>query len=751
MKTMIKKLCSIALTFCLLVTIFASMNITAHAASGTYGNLSWNFTNGTLTISGYGDMKEETTSSAYPWSNYRSVTKLVIKDGVTSIAPRAFFMLPSGKCTVELPLSLRYVGHRAFYSWGYNPDIYYAGSLEDRKALLSWDEWNHGLSNGTWHYSSHSHQWTLKSTTAATCTANGVKTYTCHCGSSKTEQLSALGHNYSGSVSYNWTQVNGNYQVSASRYCARNCGQRITETVTAQQTEIKAATCTANGQIQCTATFSNSTFSTQTKTFSTPMIGHTYKDTVTASTCTEKGFTTHTCHCGHSYVDSYVDALGHKWNAGVITTQPNCTEKGVMTYTCTTCSSTKTEPVDPTGHTYQDTVTPPTCTEKGFTTHTCHCGYSYVDSYVDALGHKWNIGVITTQPTCMQKGIMTYTCTTCSSTKTEPVDPTGHTYKDTVTAPTCTEKGFTTHTCHCGNSYVDSYVDALGHNWNSGAVTKQPTCKEDGIKTFTCRTCNAERTEKIEKLKIHTYDNECDAICNVCNASRTITHQYNNSWYNDEMSCWNECTVCGEKKDVKAHIPGEEATETTPQVCTNCGYIIKPATGHITHQYDSKWTTDKNAHWHRCTGCEEKDSYASHVFENACDKDCDVCGFTRETKHKFAETWTTDADQHWHECIECGFKQDEAAHEPGPEATATTAQSCTICKYEIAPAFGEPETDAPTETIEIPTDVTELPSVDEPDANTEQNSYWWILIAAMVVLGIGAITFVIVKKKRVNK
>ena len=39
---------------------------------------------------------------------------------------------------------------------------------------------------------------------------------------------------------------------------------------------------------------------------------HTYTAVVTAPTCTDKGYTTHTCACGDSYVDNYVPALGHK-------------------------------------------------------------------------------------------------------------------------------------------------------------------------------------------------------------------------------------------------------------------------------------------------------------------------------------------------------------------------------------------------------------------------------------------------------
>ena len=76
---------------------------------------------------------------------------------------------------------------------------------------------------------------------------------------------------------------------------------------------------------------------------------HSYKAVVTAPTCTSKGYTTHTCACGDSYVDTYVDALGHSWDSGKVTKQPTATETGVRTYTCTRCSATKTETIPATG------------------------------------------------------------------------------------------------------------------------------------------------------------------------------------------------------------------------------------------------------------------------------------------------------------------------------------------------------------------------------------------------------------------
>ena len=72
---------------------------------------------------------------------------------------------------------------------------------------------------------------------------------------------------------------------------------------------------------------------------------HSYTAVVTPPTCTEKGYTTHTCACGDSYVDTYTDALGHAWDSGKVTKQPTETETGVKTYTCTRCNETKTESI----------------------------------------------------------------------------------------------------------------------------------------------------------------------------------------------------------------------------------------------------------------------------------------------------------------------------------------------------------------------------------------------------------------------
>ena len=164
---------------------------------------------------------------------------------------------------------------------------------------------------------------------------------------------------------------------------------------------------------------------------------HDYKSTVTKPTCTEKGYTTHTCSCGDSYVDSYKDALGHLYIFGK----------------CIRCGE-KEDNSDTHTHDYKSRVVEPTCTEGGYTLWECECGKSYKTLHTKALGHEYKDGL----------------CVRCGAK-----DPNAHTHKyvETVTKPTCTEKGYTTYTCSvCNDSYKGSYTDALGHSYVGGVCTR---------------------------------------------------------------------------------------------------------------------------------------------------------------------------------------------------------------------------------------------------------------------------------------
>ena len=163
---------------------------------------------------------------------------------------------------------------------------------------------------------------------------------------------------------------------------------------------------------------------------------HSYTSIVTAPTCTEKGYTTHTCACGDSYVDSYTDALGHSYGTWKQTKAPTCTEKGMETRTCTRCNASETRDITSLGHAIvHHAAKAATCTEKGWAAYD--------------------------------------TCSRCDYSTYKEIAATGHHHNAVVTAPTCTAKGYTTHTCNtCGNSYKDSYTNALGHSYKNGKCTR---------------------------------------------------------------------------------------------------------------------------------------------------------------------------------------------------------------------------------------------------------------------------------------
>lgn len=248
------------------------------------------------------------------------------------------------------------------------------------------------------------HSWNSGTITqTATCTESGIKTYTCTvCGATKTQKIKALGHNWdAGTVT---TQPSYTSEGVKTFTCLR-CGDTKTESIAplththSYTAVVTAPTCTQQGYTTHTCTICGDSYqdsktealghawdsgeitlqpgctATGIKTFTCTRpdcgatrnvmivaLGHSYNAAVTAPTCTEKGYTTHTCsRCNDSYRDSVVNALGHAWDAGTVTTQPTCTVKGVKTFTCTRCSVTKTEEVAALGHHFVDGV----CTQCG--------------------------------------------------------------------------------------------------------------------------------------------------------------------------------------------------------------------------------------------------------------------------------------------------------------------------------------------------------------------------------------------------
>ena len=85
------------------------------AESGTCGeNLTWEYADGTLTVSGTGAMTDYTDEDAVPWASFRNDIKaVVIGEGVTTIGSFVFCVC-SNLETAELPSTVTKIGEYAF-------------------------------------------------------------------------------------------------------------------------------------------------------------------------------------------------------------------------------------------------------------------------------------------------------------------------------------------------------------------------------------------------------------------------------------------------------------------------------------------------------------------------------------------------------------------------------------------------------------------------------------------------------------
>lgn len=362
------------------------------------------------------------------------------------------------------------------------------------------------------------------------------------------------------------------------------------------------------------------------------------------------------------------EGCSHSWEV-TSTQQPTCTEAGTKVSTCSGCGATLTESIAATGHSWQDSADTPhkrTCT---------------VCSASETADHSWGEGAVTTAATCTSDGVRTYTCS-CGATKTEAI-PGGHAYSAWSAVD-----GYThSRACSaCGDKQTGN------HSLTGGTVTVEPTCYDMGLKEYTCTVCGEEIVEFLDMVD-HTYDNVCDPDCNVCGETRDVEHRYSKVWSKNASGHWHACARCGGKTDESSHVPGPAATEEKDQICLECGYVMTARLNH-THEYETKLSYDETGHWYACEGCEDQKDFESHVYDDLCDPDCNICGYVLVTAHSYGE-WSSDETGHWATCKLCGEVSEVEAHTPDPDVTETEAQLCTVCGYEIAPAqvheheFGE--------------------------------------------------------------
>lgn len=521
---------------------------------------------------------------------------------------------------------------------------------------------------------------------APTCEENGENRRNCaNCDFYISETVSALGHSYSQKIVEPTCTTQG-----YTEYTCATCQHTYKDLYTTLKghsfntwNEVPS-TCTTNGSFsrectECGALEERIVVAT----------GHSYTKEIIAPTCTERGYTKYTCHCGDTYNNDFEDALAHDFGDWYVSKASTCTEIGENRRDCSRCNGYETYALSKLTHDYNVVVIAPTCTFSGYTTYTCKdCGHKYSTDETEALGHSiveyvfqepscTNSGLVDRKcercgefvervnadklghrlithpalaPTCTEDGWKEYqTCTRCDYTTYRVDSATGHTLKNhTAQAPTCTESGWGAYElCSVCDYSTYEEIPALGHEIRS-FEGKEPTCTEDGWKAYEeCSRCTYSTYEVLEAFE-HDYV-EYDAKEPTCTEI---------GWY-----AYKKCTRCG-TSTYKERAPlghNYTKTETVEPTCTEkgytakiclCGYSLVESYVDPTGHSFGDWVTVREPSCNeigekhkKCSNCDyfeaEIIDKLDHIFENGV---CNMCGVQAPTVEDEEKEDTSESD-----------------------------------------------------------------------------------------------------------
>lgn len=468
-------------------------------------------------------------------------------------------------------------------------------------------------------------------TTPATCTTDGVKTYTCKvCSETKTEPIKASGHSLTRveAVAATCTEPGNNEYYTCSVCKKVFKADKTTETTVADETlaalghkltktDAKAATCTEPGNnAYWTCETCGQAFKDEQGTQPTNVAAETIKALGHDFT----GAWVNTDAAGHYHKCSRCDAtdtvVKHTFNGKPCTEADNCTVCGYVkapgvhawgtaeykwgddnmsctaTVKCTNCEAVETD----TAIIGIDT-TPATCTVDGKTVYTATFSSNLFTTQtkevtIDKLGHTYGAPVWSWSEDG-KTATATFTCTREGCT----AETTGHAQTVTATvsgkqnvAPTCTDKGTTTYTAKVTfetKDYTDTKdvqdIKALGHTLTK-TPAKAATCTEAGNNEYwTCSVCKkvfkadktTETTVAKETLAALGHDlTETPAVTPTCAAGGnyeywtcSVCHKVFKA---DKTT---ETTVAAEKlaKDPTNHTGGTEQRGAVAASCMTAG------------------------------------------------------------------------------------------------------------------------------------------------------------------------------------
>lgn len=335
--------------------------------------------------------------------------------------------------------------------------------------IYAWDEsgnQSEGYATETIITKAHKHEYISSIKKPATCTAPGIRLYTCKDNDdSYEEEIPATGHQHTelrNIKAATCTQEG----YTGDTYC-KDCNIKLTSGKVIPKKEhtwdsgkiTTAATCSGKGIKTYTCTGCNAT-----RTEEIPSTGHQHTElrNVKAATCVQEGYTgdTYCKNCNTKLTAGKIlPKTEHTWDSGKVTQNATCTTKGIKTFTCTVCKSTRIEEISAIGHVNKITkfAKEVSCKSEGYTgdVYCQDCGKLIEEGKIlPKTEHTWNAGEITQAATCTGEGIKTFTCISCGTIRTEVIPATGHGITEirNVKEATYTEEGYTgdTYCTVCG-------------------------------------------------------------------------------------------------------------------------------------------------------------------------------------------------------------------------------------------------------------------------------------------------------------
>ena len=503
-----------------------------------------------------------------------------------------------------------------------------------------------------------------KVTKPATIYEKGTKTFTCtSCGATYTEDIPMVEKTWHKGTTVKPTCTEKGYTVYICDQDSALTEKRDYTNALGHKwddgTVTKAPTCTEDGVKTFTCLNDGS------HTYTEPVLatGHAWNEGVVTKepTYEEDGERTYTCQNDKTHVHKEViPALGYTFTETVV--PPTCTEDGYTLHTCNEnpAKTYQDTPVAALGHQYKEVTTPATCGASGSVDNVCErCNDKQHVSDIPATGeHQWDEGVVTKEPTATETGIKTFACKVCQATKTEDIAKV-HTHDYTrlgeivkesscktegerwvycnyegcnerVLKPmaaigshdwdfanaeclkkaTCTEQGTMLMHCKRDASHTMTYsYGGTGHVWDEGTITTQPTYDEYGVRTLYCKNCDATMTEKVLPTK---YTFTVTVVPPTCTEDGYTMHKCNQ----DDSFSYKDNIVHSTghhaaKRVIEPTCKEEGRTEIYCTVCGDVSSIIDTTPKTNNHTWDNGVvTTEPTAEkdgvkTYTCTVCNE--------------------------------------------------------------------------------------------------------------------------------------------------